>query len=169
MRNNASVFANIGASNHSKQEREKHDWYSTDPLAIRLLDKYDLLDHNMRYWENACGDGALSKELERLGYTVFSSDKYDRGYGVRGVDFLEQYEAEPFNGSIITNPPYSFINDWIVKSLKMAKYKVYIFARIQTIETIDRYNRIFKDNPPVNICPFVKRINCYRGGVKKEV
>ena len=43
-RNKKSVFSCIGASNHSDYEREKNDYYSTDPLAIRLLHKYNLLD-----------------------------------------------------------------------------------------------------------------------------
>ena len=51
------VFRNIGASNHSNYEREKNDYYSTDPLAIKLLHKYGLLDTNVPYWETACGGG----------------------------------------------------------------------------------------------------------------
>ena len=154
------VFRNIGASNHSNYEREKNDYYSTDPLAIKLLHKYGLLDNNVPYWETACGGGRLSNELIRLGYDVVSSDLFDRGYGDIGVDFFKCKEV--FQGNTITNPPYSFINDWIVHSLKITSNKVYIFCRIQTIETISRYNKIFKDNPPVYICPFVKRIQCYR-------
>lgn len=160
-RNSKTVFSNIGASNHSKLEREKNDYYATDPLAVRLLDKYNLLD-NQPYWETACGEGNLSKELIRLGYEVTSSDKYDRGYGNVGVDFFECNDV--FQGNTITNPPYSFINDWIEHSLKITSNKVYIFGRIQTIETIGRYNRIFKNNPPLYVCPFVKRIKCYPNG-----
>ena len=159
-RNSKSVFSNIGASNHSKFEREKHDYYSTDPLAIRLLHKHGLLDKNIQYWETACGGGRLSNELIRLGYDVVSSDLYDRGYGDVGVDFFKCNEV--FQGNTITNPPYSFINDWIAHSLKITSNKVYIFCRIQTIETVKRY-RIFKENPPLLICPFVKRIPCYKG------
>ena len=115
------------------------------------------------YWENACGNGALAKELKRLGYNVVKeTDLFDRGYGDSGIDFLKCNEV--FEGNIITNPPYSMINDWIVKSIKLATNKSYIFCRIQTIETINRYERIFKNNPPILICPFVKRINCYRNG-----
>ena len=57
MKNNKSVFANIGASSHSKYEREKDDYYSTDPIAITLLHKHNLLDKNMPYWETAVGGG----------------------------------------------------------------------------------------------------------------
>lgn len=159
-RNKASVFKNIGASNHSSRERERNDYYTTDPLAITLLDKHDLLDKDVSYWEPAVGSGKLARELKRLGYNVArASDLFDRGYGDTGVDFFEVNEV--FEGNTITNPPYSFINDWIEHSLKITSNKVYIFCRIQTIETLKRYE-IFKDNPPLYICPFVKRINCYR-------
>lgn len=160
-RNKQSVFSNIGASNHSRYEREVNDYYSTDPLAITLLDKYGLLDTDVPYWETAVGGGNLALELKRLGYDVVKeTDLYDRGYGDSGVDFFKCKEV--FQGNTITNPPYKHINDWILHSLKVTANKVYIFARIQTIETISRYNKIFKNNPPVLICPFVKRIQCWR-------
>lgn len=56
-RNKQSVFSNIGASNHSRYEREVNDYYSTDPLAVTLLDKYGLLDTDVPYWETAVGGG----------------------------------------------------------------------------------------------------------------
>ena len=157
---NRSVFKCIGATSHSTRERERDDFYSTDPLAIQLLHKYDLLDKEVPYWENACGNGNLSEELKRLGYSVVSSDLFDRGYGDVGVDFFQCKTV--FQGNLITNPPYKYINDWIQHSIKLASNKSYIFCRIQTIETMSRYNKIFKNNPPVLICPFVKRIQCYR-------
>ena len=105
------------------------------------------------------GGGRLAKELIRLGYNVTkATDLYDRGYGDSGVDFFKCNEV--FDGNTITNPPYKHINEWIKHSLNVTKGKVYIFGRIQTIETINRY-KIFKDNPPLWICPFVKRVKCY--------
>lgn len=163
-RNDKSVFSNIGASSHSNYEREKNDYYATDPIAVSMLHHTGLLDPNRRLWECACGDGMMSKELERLGYDVISSDLYDRGYGIRGIDFLEQSELERFNGDIITNPPYKFINDFIVKGLKLTGQKLFIFCRVQTLEGQERYKRIFRDNPPSWVLPFVKRVPCYRGG-----
>ena len=167
MRNSKSVFSTIGASSHSNYEREKNDYYATDPSAVTLLHKHNLLDKDMPYWETACGEGSLGRELKRLGYNVVKeTDLFDRGYGDSGVDFLK--ETTMFQGNTITNPPYSFINDWILKSLEVTSNKVYIFGRIQTIETINRYKKIFKDNPPIWICPFVKRVKCYMNGVKKD-
>lgn len=56
-----TVFACIGASNHSKYPREANDYYSTDPLAITLLHKHNLLDNNVDYWECAVGGGGFNK------------------------------------------------------------------------------------------------------------
>lgn len=44
MRNKQSVFSNIGASSHGLVEREKNDFYSTDPLAVTLLHKHNMLN-----------------------------------------------------------------------------------------------------------------------------
>lgn len=159
-KNITGTFTTMGASNHSKHPREENDYYATDPLAITLLDKHGLLDKDINYWECACGGGNLSKELERLGYTVSkNSDLFDRGYGEIGIDFLEC--TNMFNGNIITNPPFTLLNEFIIKGLELAKNKLYIFGRIQTLETIGRWNKIFKDNKPSWVCPFVKRIKCY--------
>ena len=151
----------LGASNHTDYIRADNDYYSTDPSAITLLDKYDLLDKDKPYWETACGNGKLVDELNRLGYNVSkSTDLIYRGCGTGGVDFFK--EDTIFKGNTITNPPYKNINDWILHSLKVTEGKVYIFARIQLLESQRRYDLIFKDNPPRYVCPFVKRINCYR-------
>ena len=165
IKNDGALFRNIGASSHSDYERDKYDFYATDPSAILLLHTHGLLDDSP-YWETACGNGMMSKELLRLGYDVVSSDKYDHGYGDGGVDFFKCNKV--FEGNLITNPPYRHINRWIEHSLNLASNKVYIFCRIPTIETIGRYNKIFKHTPPKFICPFVKRVNCYRNGITKN-
>lgn len=163
---NKATYANIGASSHSTKARAENDYYSTDETAIRLLHRNNLLDKDVPYWETAVGGGRLAKELKRLGYNVSKeTDLYDRGYGESGVDFFKCKEV--FQGNTITNPPYSVINEWIIHSLKITSNKIYIFCRIQTIETMNRW-RIYKNNPPLYICPFVKRVRCYRNDNKKR-
>lgn len=58
MSNKVNVFTPLGATNHSKGERAESDFYSTDPQAIYLLHKHNLLD-DKRYWECACGGGGI--------------------------------------------------------------------------------------------------------------
>ena len=88
--NKKSVFAALGASNHSKQERETMDYYATEPKAIDLLASKSDIPH--RVWECACGGGSLSERLKERGHEVVSTDIIDRGYeGFDGVcDFLSR-------------------------------------------------------------------------------
>ena len=63
------------------------DFFPTPPWAT-----FALID-NERFkgdiWECACGDGAMSRVLERYCCRpVYSSDLYNRGYGDHGLDFL---------------------------------------------------------------------------------
>ena len=83
----SSVFRIIGASNHSDYDRVNHDFYSTDPKAINYLLKYEKFDKNI--WECACGNGNLSKRLEKFGYNVMSTDLVYRGFGGGANRFLE--------------------------------------------------------------------------------
>lgn len=77
--NENSVFSIIGSSVHSKEDREVNDYYSTDPIAIDYLLKYEKFDEKV--WECACGNGNLSKRLQWFGYNVTSTDLVYRGFG----------------------------------------------------------------------------------------
>lgn len=35
--NRKSIYSTLGASNHTDKEREKNDFYATDPIAIDAL------------------------------------------------------------------------------------------------------------------------------------
>ena len=102
--NSKSVYTTLGASNHTEDEREQHDYYATDPIAIDVLinDGKSEINHNV--WECACGEGHLAKRLSDYGYNVTATDLIDRGFGTGGVNFLETNTI--FNGDIVTNPPY---------------------------------------------------------------
>lgn len=85
--NKTSIYTTLGASSHSDYDRVEHDFYSTDPKAINYLLKYEKFDNKV--WECACGNGNLSKRLERFGYDVTSTDLVYRGFGGGANRFLE--------------------------------------------------------------------------------
>lgn len=60
-------------------EREKNDYYATDPKAMYKLLEFETFDKNI--WEPACGEGNLSEVLKEKGYNVYSTDLINRGYG----------------------------------------------------------------------------------------
>ena len=76
--NKKAVFSTLGSSNHSDLEREKHDFYATDPKALKLLLKYESFKN---VWECACGQGHLSEVLKTNQIHGKSSDMINRGYG----------------------------------------------------------------------------------------
>ena len=159
--NKQSVHSQIGSRNFATEEREENDYYSTNPKAINALFRHEEFSDHI--WECACGGGALASQMERYGKTVKATDLIDRGYGTGGVDFLKQ--AEPFGGDIITNPPYKYATDFVLKSLELARDKVAMFLKLQYLEGKDRYERIFKRYPPNDVYVFVDRIGCFKNGI----
>ena len=96
-----SVFAPLGASNHTKEERQPEDLYVTDPKAVEALLAVE--DFDRRIWEPCVGLGHISGVLEKHGHEVRKSDIIDR-IGNEELDFLSC--VEEWDGDIITNPPY---------------------------------------------------------------
>ena len=82
-----SIFKQLGASNHSSEEREVFDYYATDPKAISDLLKYEKFNHYI--WECASGGGHLVSALRSYGYCVYSSDIINRGAQDEILDFLK--------------------------------------------------------------------------------
>jgi hypothetical protein len=156
-----SIFKTLGASNHTDKERQKHDYYATEPRAIELLlEVEEFSDH---IWECACGEGHLSKVLVERGYNVRSTDLIDRGYGEGGVDFLAQ--SEPFDGDIITNPPYKYASEFVYKALDLVPEgrKVAMFLKLQFLEGKKR-KELFLKHPPKVIYVSSSRLLCAKNG-----
>ena len=156
--NYKSIYSMLGASNHSDYERAENDFYSTDPEAIDYLLKYEQFNNDI--WECACGNGNMSKRLEKYGYNVTSTDLVYRGFGIGGIDFLKCNDK--FNGDIITNPPYKYATEFVLKALELSERKVAMFLKVQFLESRKRWDKLFKYYPPSTIYVFVKRISCYR-------
>ena len=142
--NSNSIFKQIGASNHCDNEREQHDYYATDPKAIDDLLKYETFSNNI--WECASGGGHLANKLREKGFNVFSTDLIDRGEQDEIIDFLKCNKK--FNGDIITNPPYKYVSEFILKALELTDNKVAMFLKLTTLEGQSRYNKIYKNYPP---------------------
>lgn len=66
--NKKSTFVMLGASNHSEKEREKNDFYATDPNSLKIFLKAlerDGFKLHKNIWECACGMGHLSEVLKK--------------------------------------------------------------------------------------------------------
>lgn len=157
-----SVFKTLGASSHTKDDREENDYYATDPTTLIPLLKKEKINHDV--WECACGEGHLSKELINNGFQVKSTDLINRGYGVGGVDFLKS--KEKFNGDILTNPPYKYALEFVEHALEIINTgnKVIMFLKLQFLEGQER-RRLFDTMQLSKVYVFSKRQQCAKNGI----
>lgn len=158
-----NVFKTLGASNHSKGDRENDDFYATDPIAIDLLEKS--IGVPQYIWEPACGTGCLSKRLEDFGHEVYSSDLVDRGYG-DCLDFLSTNYVPDISRhqdfGILTNPPFKLLVPFIKKGLSVLRDGQYMFMFLKTLalESRSRYEEIYKNTPPMLVLQCIDRVLC---------
>ncbi len=159
-----SIYATIGASSHSMGERDIDDYYATDPRAMEELLKFEVFHRNV--WEPACGGGHLSSVLKEHGYSVRNSDVVDR-MGDGGVELLDFIEGDTgtWEGDIITNPPYSFAQQFVEKALSTVVdgSKVAMFLKLTFLEGKKRKS-LFAKHPPKRVYVFSSRVACAKGG-----
>ena len=156
--NKKSIYKMLGASNHTEEERQKEDYYATDPIAVELL--LDLETFNKDVWECACGEKHMSNVLEKRGFNVRSSDIIKRCDDIEEYDFLKNENIE-WNGDIITNPPYKYAEEFVYKALQIIPTgnKVAMFLRLQFLEGKKR-KQLFTNFPPSKVLISSSRIIC---------
>lgn len=111
MKNNA----NLAQARIDRAIKEEGDYYATHPSMVeRFISRV-----SDKTWKPACGGGHISRVLEDYLFEVESSDLFDRGFGHTGFNFLERTEL--FEGSIITNPPYSLSDEFVKKAIEIQK------------------------------------------------
>ena len=107
--------------------------------------------------------GHLAKRLVNKGFNVYASDLVDRGYGKSGIDFLKQ--TEMFDGDILTNPPYKFAKEFLVKALSLIEngHKVFMLLKLTFLESKSR-KELFEKYPPKCVYVFSERLLCAKNG-----
>ena len=139
------------AGSNSIYGREKNDFYTTDPMSVRCFLNALMINSNCNeiflgntIWECACGTGNITNEIKEFYPTaeIYSSDLVERGFGAV-EDFLQ---SERKADVIITNPPFSLLNEFIIHGLEQTNRFLILFAKIQTLETKARA-KILKDSP----------------------
>ena len=152
--NGNSIYKTLGASNHTDKEREKNDYYATEPRAAELL--LEMEDFN-NILEPACGAGHLIEVFIANGNRTTSSDLIDRGYG----DIKSFFDYKEWDGDIITNPPYKYAKDFVEHSLNIVPdgSKVAMFLKLQFLESKGRKN-LFLTSPPKTLYVTSSRLLC---------
>jgi hypothetical protein len=145
---------------------EALDDFPTPPWATRALAEY-VIEPQGICLEPACGRGHMSAALAEYFDDVISCDIFDYGFG-NVADFLKStYEADSFDW-VITNPPFILAEQFIVRSMKIARRGVAMLTRTVFIESEGRYERLFKDNPPSRHAQFVERVPMLEGRLDRH-
>lgn len=152
------------------EAKDSLDDFPTPPWATRALLEHALKGHrfsDVDCLEPACGIGHMAKVLNEYFQMVEASDVHAYGYGdVR--DFLKHpYEVNSFDW-VITNPPFRLAEDFVLKSLGVARTGVAILARTVFLESVGRYNRLFTVNPPSIVAQFTERVPMLKGRLDRN-
>jgi len=162
------------AGGNSTTEKAENDFYATDPKTVELfLDKASHLFKDVNsIWENACGDGNISEVLKKYfdERIIWSTDLVDRGYPYSKyiqkpvtIDFLNDKTLLPEADLIITNPPFSLVNDFIKVGLNNTNRFLVYLCKIQLLETIERKG-IFENSPLRYVYVHSKRQATWKNG-----
>lgn len=154
------------AGGNSMTEKADNDFYATDPKTLKaFLDvSIDVFKNVESIHEPCCGQGHLVEAM--LPYfknsIIASTDLIDRGYGLGGVNFLN-CNLDIKADLIITNPPFSLVNDFIKVGLERTnRYLVYL-CKIQMLETVGR-KEILENSPLKYIYVHSKRQATWKDG-----
>ncbi len=143
------------------------DDFPTPPWATRALIEHIIGVDQIRgrsCLEPACGRGYMARPLAEYFDKVDAADAYHYGFApVR--DFLTfPYEALSHDW-VITNPPFRLAEEFVERALVVARHGVAILARTVFLESVGRYESIFKDRPPTIFAQFSERVPMVKGRV----
>ena len=141
------------------------DDFPTPPWATRALLEHVLETPSLRTLsclEPACGAGHMAKVLRDYFKEVRYSDAYHYGYGPVRDYLTAPYEANAVDW-VITNPPFRLAEEFVLRSLTVARRGVAILARTVFLESSGRYREIFQQSPPSIFAQFVERVPMVKG------
>jgi hypothetical protein len=153
------------------EAKDSRDDFPTPPWAARALFEHVILDFgpfsSQSALEPACGEGHMAKVLMEYFGDVRASDAYAYGYGnVR--DYLKgSYEANAVDW-VITNPPFRLAEEFVHRSLVVARRGVAILARTVFIESVGRYQKLFEKSPPIRFAQFTERVPMVKGRLDRK-
>jgi hypothetical protein len=153
------------------EPKDSRDDFPTPPWATRALIEHVIGGkralRRQSCLEPACGAGHMARPLQDYFKTVQSSDVHDYGFGDKR-DFLTSPFAAKSVDWIITNPPFRLADAFILRSLAIARNGVAMLARTVFLESIGRYDRIFRDHPPTTFAQFTERVPMLRGRLERN-
>lgn len=149
------------------EAKDSPDDFPTPPWATRALIEHVIGKEavaGLSCLEPAAGRGYMARPLSEYFGSVEASDAHHYGFApVR--DFLRfPFEAVSHDW-VVTNPPFRLAEEFVERSMFVARKGVAILARTVFLESIGRYEGIFARNPPTKFAQFSERVPMVKGRV----
>lgn len=149
------------------EPKDSADDFPTPPWATRALIEHVIgieAVKGLSCLEPACGRGYMARTLAEYFGRIDAADAYHYGFApVR--DFLTfPYEALSHDW-VITNPPFRLAEEFVDRAMTVARKGVAILARTVFLESVGRYENIFKATPPSKVAQFCERVPMVKGRV----
>lgn len=158
-----AVMAQRGLPNDSL------DFFPTPPWATRALLTHCIDIKGCVVWEPACGTGSMSRPIGEFAKVTHASDVHDYGWGHDVHDFLMPFAPYRLPVDwIICNPPFVMGEQFVQRGLEVAGRGVAVLVRTAFIESVGRYEWLFKSRPPWMMAQFVERVPMVRGRLDKS-
>lgn len=147
------------------------DDFPTPPWASRAFVEHVMLSkkglNQLTCLEPSCGRGHMATAFEEYFGNVIASDIFEYGFG-QVSDFLaSEYKPNSVDW-VVTNPPFRLAEEFILRSLEIARVGVAMLTRTVFIESVGRYERLFTVIPPTRVAQFTERVPMVKGRVDKK-
>lgn len=146
------------------------DDFPTPPWATRaFIDHYFAADalSELSVWEPACGRGHMAQVLNEYFGAVRGSDVFDYGYG-EIQDFLTGLAALRSVDWVITNPPFRLAESFLERGRQVARKGVALLTRTVFIESVGRYERVFRNAAPSTVLQYSERVPMVKGRLDRK-
>jgi len=150
--------------------KQSLDDFPTPPWAARALVEHVIGKDSasgLTCLEPACGRGHMVLALNEYFSEVRADDVFDFGFG-RVADFLKAEHANNSFDWVITNPPFRLAEDFVARSMPIARVGVAMLVRTVFIESVGRYQRLFGPFPPARVAQFTERVPMVKGRIDKK-
>ena len=144
------------------------DYFPTPPWVTRALFWHVLPSLGVKtigsVWEPACGEGHMAAVIAEFAEEpVIASDIFDgHAYGIAPIDFV--YDSPLVKADwVITHPPFDLACDFTLRALDLATEGVAMLIQTQWMDSMEQYERLFRDRPPTIYAPFVERVPMVKG------
>lgn len=119
-------------------------------------------------FEPCANRGFMASVLKDRFPLVYTCDIADYGYPLDHVgDYLHKDYYPPLADYMITNPPFKLAEQFIHKGLTHCR-TVCVFVRLQFVESVGRFNRLFKPHKPTHIYQYTERCGLDKGQILKK-